>query len=173
MATSDQFDSQFVEKHFQQHREHLHRYLTGLLADSHLASDALQITFTKLIQTPPKEDTNVRAWLFKVAYNQAMEIRRRQKIDYRAISKISTEVVQETSGDIYSDARDPEQVERIKAAIGRLTPAQQDVVRLRIYEDLKFAEIAEKLQIPLGTVLTRMRTSVQKLSQILKDHNEY
>ena len=169
MVPPKPFDSKFVEENFEKYELQLHRYLTGLLADSHLASDALQITFTKLFQNPPKEDTNIRAWLFRVAYNQAMEMRRRQKIDRRALDKISGDLDFENEDDeIRRDAQDPEQIERIRQAILRLTPGQQEVVRLRVYEDLKFVEIAEKLTLPLGTVLTRMRAATQKLSQYLR-----
>ena len=94
-------------------------------------------------------------------------MRRRQKIDYRAMNKISLDVSSHSSDE--TGAEDPEQVERIKAAIRQLPESQQDVVRLRIYEDLKFIEIAEHLDVPLGTVLTRMRTAVKKLSRVLRD----
>jgi len=71
-----------------------------------------------------------------------------------------------------SSALRQEAIEQVKRAIELLTPAQQQVVRLRIYEDRKFAEIAEELGIPLGTVLTRMRTATQKLQQTLARYRE-
>jgi len=44
-----------------------------------------------------------------------------------------------------------------------LPPEQQQVVRMRIYEDKTFAVIAAELGIPLGTALGRMRTALIKL----------
>lgn len=51
----------------------------------------------------------------------------------------------------------------------RLTNQQRQIVEMRIEQDLTFREIAEQLQIPLGTALARMRASLKVLAQELKD----
>ncbi|MCA9247413.1 MAG: hypothetical protein KDA42_09870, partial [Planctomycetales bacterium] len=48
-----------------------------------------------------------------------------------------------------------------------LPSEQREVVRMRIYEEKKFAEIAAELELPLGTVLTRMRLALKKLEAAL------
>ena len=170
MSDLDQPDSESVEEHFRLHREPLFRYLTGLLGDPHLASDTLQATFTKLLQNwDTLEKENIRAWLFRVGFNQAMESRRKFDVDRRAMQKIAAG----QSG--FSDERsaiDADQIELIRAAIRELPETHQQVVQMRIYHDKKFAEIAEELDVPLGTVLTRMRTALKKLSVSIKrqDH---
>ena len=63
---------------------------------------------------------------------------------------------------------DSENAIRIREALAELPETHRKVVQLRIYEGLKFAEIAELLDSPLGTVLARMRSSLQKLKSILK-----
>ena len=169
MDNSNQIDEQFVEDHFRRHHEELNRFLIGLLGDSHLAADALQSTFTKLIQSASSlKPVAIRAWLFRVAYNQAMEYRRHGDVNRRALQKIAsdrsgTEHVSPIDSRLHYD-----QVEKIKNAMKRLTEGQQQVVHLRIYHDKKFAEIARELGLPLGTVLTRMRTALRKLSTELE-----
>ena len=82
--------------------------------------------------------------------------------------KVEPKVVEE------ADAADHfvrfETVELVRQAMGELTEKQGEVVRLRVYEDLKFSEIAERLGLPLGTVLTRMRAAMEKLRTWLDDH---
>jgi RNA polymerase sigma-70 factor (ECF subfamily) len=58
----------------------------------------------------------------------------------------------------------------VRAALARLPEQLQTVVRLRIHDNLTFAEIAARLEIPLGTALTRMRTALAKLKAVLTDH---
>ncbi len=52
----------------------------------------------------------------------------------------------------------------------RILPADQlQVVQLRIYEEQTFQEIARRLELPLGTVLTRMRLALKKLQTSLRE----
>lgn len=57
--------------------------------------------------------------------------------------------------------------QRLRDAVGRLPPAQREVVVLRLSADLKFQEIAELLEIPLGTALSRMNAAVHHLRKDL------
>jgi RNA polymerase sigma-70 factor (ECF subfamily) len=62
-----------------------------------------------------------------------------------------------------------EAIEQVRVALDRLPPRLREIVRLRIYEEKTFAAIAEELNIPLGTALTRMRTALQQLRLTLAD----
>ncbi len=61
-----------------------------------------------------------------------------------------------------------ETIVNVRKALEELPANQREVVRLRIYEEKTFAEIAEELQVPLGTVLTRMRSAMRKLETLFK-----
>ena len=56
---------------------------------------------------------------------------------------------------------------QVQLALETLPAEQQQIVKLRIYDELTFAAIAEQLGLPLGTVLTRMRLALKKLNQRL------
>jgi RNA polymerase sigma-70 factor (ECF subfamily) len=60
-----------------------------------------------------------------------------------------------------------EERERLLAAVGRLSPAQREVVVLRLSAELKFEEIAAVLGIPLGTALSRMDAALRQLRKDL------
>ena len=55
----------------------------------------------------------------------------------------------------------------VTAALGRLSPGQREVVELKMYAGLTFAEIAEVTGAPLGTVATRYRAAAARLRQLL------
>jgi RNA polymerase sigma-70 factor (ECF subfamily) len=134
-----------------------------------MAADALQSTFTKLIQSASSlKPVAIRAWLFRVAYNQAMEYRRHGDVNRRALQKIASAQAGDHKQSLGHSELHYDQIEKIKTALARLTEGQQQVVRLRIYHDKKFAEIADELGLPLGTVLTRMRAALKKLSTELE-----
>ena len=145
----------------------LQRFLLGLLRDSQLAADAVQATFVKLAEYGhnSREDSR-KGWLFRVAYNEAMLLRRRQAVDDAALRRTAWD--RESAGESVGESADAqlvraETVERVRQAIGGLSAEQQQVVRMRIYEDKTFAVIAAELGVPLGTALGRMRAAMSKL----------
>ena len=168
--------SDAIKQLYEQHATELNAFLLGVLRDRDLVSEALQATFVKAMESghTARADT-IKGWLFRVAFNEAMSIRRRQTIHQKAISKLSwLQPGATTAGGSnsiqggFERACHKETVERIRAAIGQLPDEQQHVVRARIYDQQKFADIASELGVPLGTVLTRMRLAVTKLSARLK-----
>jgi RNA polymerase sigma factor (sigma-70 family) len=156
---------------YDEHATELNAFLLGVLRDRDLVSEALQATFVKAMESGhTARKKTIKGWLFRVAFNEAMSIRRKQTIDRKAISKLSwlKPVLPGSTEGGFERACQTETVERIQAAINRLPPEQQYVVRARIYDQRKFAEIASELEVPLGTVLTRMRLAMTKLAARLR-----
>lgn len=151
-----------------EHADELRAFLIGVLRNGDLASEALQATFvkaTELGHTAQKE--SLKGWLFRVAFHEAMLIRRRRRLDEKAVRQLawSRHRADVTPEDHVTRW---ELVERVKTALEGLPEEQRQVVHLRIYEEKKFAEIAELVGAPLGTVLTRMRLALQKLDAELQ-----
>jgi RNA polymerase sigma-70 factor (ECF subfamily) len=151
----------------------LQRFLVGVLRDSQLAADVLQATFVKLAeQGHQSQEDSRKGWLFRVAYNEAMLLRRRQAVDEIARRRMAWG--RESVGALVghtgeSDLVRAETVARVRQAISELSADQQQVVRMRIYEEKTFAVIAAELGIPLGTALGRMRTAMGKLRTKLEE----
>jgi RNA polymerase sigma factor (sigma-70 family) len=154
---------------YARHGAELRRFLVGLLRDSQLAADALQATFVKLVEHGHQtHEQTVKGWLFRVAYHEAMWLRRRQALD--------NDVLRRTAWNRASVSESPEfelvqteTLEAVRQAIGELPAEQQRVVRMRVYEDKTFAVIAAELGIPLGTALARMRAALSKLRKKLEN----
>ncbi len=143
----------------------------GVLKDRNLVSDALQISFTRLLEKGGDVEAGaVRAWLFRVAYNEAMLFHRKQKVDQRARDVVAWKVTfVDTENEGLRSLLKQERADQVRQALETLPEKQKQIVDLRIREGLRFAQIAEQLEIPLGTVLTRMRSGLMKLKEQLND----
>jgi RNA polymerase sigma factor (sigma-70 family) len=164
----DGLDPSIVAGLYVQHAEELRRFLLGILRDAQLTSDVLQATFVKLAERGQEtREATRKAWLFRVAYHEAMAVRRREGVG----DKILRRVAWHTNG-AAGPAEEPllrlESVELVREALEELPPEQRQIVRMRIYEEKTFAVIAKELRIPLGTALARMRSAVMKLRDKLK-----
>ena len=140
-ADDGKLDSAFVTALFEQHSDELMRFLIGVVRDHQLASDALQAAFPKMIERghETKEESR-KAWLFRVAYNEAIVVRRRQKTGKNVLERVAW------TADLYhhddSLIRD-EDIDEVRGAIEELPDEQRRIVQMRIYEEKTFAVIAE------------------------------
>lgn len=151
---------------FAQHGEELRRFLVGVLRDQALAADVVQTTFATLLERgeETREETR-KAWLFRVAYNEALGIRRREATGGKILQKLAWQGTRTTP---LPEARllQSEETSQMLHLLDQLSPDQRQIVRLRIYEEKTFAEISRELNIPLGTALGRMRAALQKLKTL-------
>jgi len=161
-----------VDQAFEQFAKPLENFLIGILKNGAEANDALQATFVKLIEKGDTiiQESALKGWLFRVAYNEAMLIKRKDGVKRKHTEKLAWHVTPNAEPDQPADRiLDEERQQEIKKALDQLSAAQQEVVRKRIYEGLKFREIAEQLNLPLGTVLARMHSSLKKLKIVLEN----
>lgn len=163
LADDARIDSALVSALYEEHSQELRRFLIGVLRDHDLATDALQNAFSKMIEVghTARQET-LKGWLFRVAYHEALALRRRQGVDGKAMRKIAS------AGPPASESPDEllcrsEAVDRVRDALEQLPAEQRQVVRMRMYRQQTFAAIAAELGLPLGTVLTRMKLAVDKL----------
>lgn len=170
MTTADngRIDPALVAGLYLEHAEELRAFLIGVLRSGELASEVLQATFAKAVESGhTAREESLKGWLFRVAYNEAMLVRRRQQLQGKSIRKLAwgRPEQQKTPDDHLTRW---ETVARVRKALDELPPEQQQVVRMRIYDEKTFAAIADELNVPLGTVLTRMRLALGKLATHLR-----
>ncbi|HEY7791746.1 MAG TPA: sigma-70 family RNA polymerase sigma factor [Vicinamibacterales bacterium] len=132
--------------------------LTGNAAD---AEDLVQDTYVKAFRFASRFEpgTNLRAWLFTILHNTARNRRRDAAHDP---ATADSEAV-ERAADRPADAATPEQLlmrgvmdADLKAALDSLPAAFREAVWLRDVEELSYAEIARAVDVPIGTVMSRI-----------------
>jgi RNA polymerase sigma-70 factor (ECF subfamily) len=162
-------DPAVVEALLSDHGAELERFLIGVLRDPQLAGDAMQNALVKMVERghTTQEETR-KAWLFRVAYNEALLLRRRQATGDNVLRRLATTATTQT-GPADEPLLKAEIVGRVRAAMDELPSEQRRIVRMRIYDQKTFKVIAEELQIPLGTALSRMRAAMGHLRSRLTE----
>ncbi len=157
----------------------LYGYLRRYLGDAALAEDVFQNTFLQLYLKSNQYEAGrpVKPWLYTIATHQAIDAMRRQG-RHQAVSldeKRATEDVGDTRSlleMLESREQDPldsvqgeERRLRVRASVEQLPEFLRQVVLLAYYQGLKYREIAEILDIPVGTVKSRLHAALVKLQQ--------
>ncbi|HMO14969.1 MAG TPA: sigma-70 family RNA polymerase sigma factor [Pirellulaceae bacterium] len=157
-----------TEAAYYQYAPELRFWLMRRLRDSNQVDDVLQMAFLKLSQQIDSiNPDSVRAWLFRVATNEVHLNGRKQQIELRAW-RLLRQDSELTSQPAESIALNHELIALTAAAIDSLPENQRIIVRLKFFEGMTFAQIAEHLKAPLGTVLSRMRLATKKLERIFE-----
>ncbi len=108
-------------------------------------------------------------WIFTLARNTRIDMLRRQN-KYANTSSIETEEIWEdtTENGPYSWLQQSRDVEQIQQSLQHL-PEEQELVIRKVYMEAKsHSEVAEELDLPLGTVKSRVRLAQSKLQSLLK-----
>src|SRR5262245_5211131 len=181
-AYSDSQDRLAFAELVHRYERELYSYLRRYLGDAPLAEDTFQATFLQvhLKCDQFEEGRKFRPWLYTVATNQAIDARRRAK-RHRMVSldRVSPGDDGEEAGKmldlLVSDELDPfaqldekERREQVQQTLEYLPEIMQQLVHLVYYQGLKYREAAEILDIPVGTVKSRMHAAVLKLSEAWK-----
>lgn len=141
-------------------------FVVGNLED---ARDALQETFLKCWRHQAKlgEIENVKAWVFRIALNTGRDVRsgawrrKRRPLEGDETMLLANHAPPEAALEL------AEELAQLRVAIGRLRPEEQEVFLLRQNAELSYDEIARTIDIPLGTVKTRMRLALAHLRAAL------
>ena len=179
-SSDEKLEPAVVAALYVEHGEELRRFLQGILRDAQLTADVMQVTFVKLVERGHETRPESRkAWLFRVAFNEALAYRRREAVGDKAKRKVANQDVASGTWKLngaLAEADDPlvrgESVQAVREALSQLPPEQHQLVRMRIYEEKTFAVIAQELKIPLGTALARMRAAMMKLRAKLDERND-
>jgi RNA polymerase sigma-70 factor (ECF subfamily) len=162
-------DPAIVEALLREHGAELERFMIGVLRDPQLAGDAMQNALVKMVERGHTSQEKTRkAWLFRVAYHEALLLRRREGIGENVLRQLATTATTQ-AGPADEPILRAEIVGRVRKAMDALPREQRRVVRMRIYEQKTFKVIAEELQIPIGTALSRMRAAMGQLRSELTE----
>lgn len=157
----------------ERYQDRLYNTMVHVVGSSEDARDVVQDAF---VQAFVKLETFQQSaafytWLYRIAFNMAMSRLRRKK------PTVSVEQVRESTGLDPVDPQDPpdspmekdERVGQIRAAINRLGDDHRRVLVLREIDGRSYDEISEILDLPVGTVRSRLHRARMELRDQLKD----
>lgn len=160
-------------------------YLYRLIGSRDEADDLLGELFARLVRTLPdyQHDGRFEGWLFRIATNLARDRVRKKR---RAPITVSLDIEGaggQGDGEAASwreladiSGRPPEanleleeEVDALQRALVQLPPAEREVILLRHFSGMSFAEIAEAMSTPLGTALARSHRGLARLRELMEN----
>ena len=159
------------ESLFKTYYEPVCRYVIRVIKDQDTTEEIVQATFVNLWEKREqiREDVSFRSYLFRAAYNTALNYLKHKKVVATYVSK-KQERINEIQSTFVSNQPDFELETRIKEALEELPPQCQRVFRLSREEGLKYHEIADELGISKKTVEVHMGKALKLLRNSLKDY---
>jgi len=156
----------------------LFSYLRRYLGDAEMAEDAFQAAFLQVhLKCQQYEPGRAfRPWLYTIATNQAIDAQRRSRRHRMVSLDRSSGADGEDVGKLIDllASKEPTPTAQMSSEerrawlhqeVERLPAGLRDVVNLVYFQDLKYREAAESLDIPVGTVKSRMHAAVAKLHE--------
>ena len=136
------------------------------------AADVVQDAFLNAFQSLNsfKGDSEFFTWLYRIAFNAAISLRRKKKavLSFDGDERAATEPVDPSEFTRPGVALErSEEDARLLAALNRLSPEHRMVLVLKELEGQKYEEIAEVLDVPIGTVRSRLHRARMELRDLL------
>jgi RNA polymerase sigma-70 factor (ECF subfamily) len=163
-------DPNAFELIFDQYKNLVYRTAYLILENSNEAEDALQETFLKAyryLETYQPSKGAFSTWLYRITVNHCLRQRRKLTRIFKPLETYNDEFKQVHSS--HEDKLSEEQV--VLQMINRLSNKLRIVVILRYFLDLSYLEITQVLDIPLGTVKSRLNMALNKVRNELKAEN--
>jgi len=158
------------------HQDRLFNTVFRLVDSAEDAQDVVQEAFLRAYQSLDrfKGESQFFTWLYRIAVNSAISLKRKQRI------VVSLHVDREGQGSVpephdVSELSQPDlaleradEERRIQAALNRLSPEHRAVLILKDLEDQKYETMAEILQVPIGTIRSRLHRARLELREVLE-----
>jgi RNA polymerase sigma factor (sigma-70 family) len=147
----------------------LRRFAWSLTQSVHDADDLLQATVERLLKKGVPDGVELARWAFTVCRNLWIDEYRSRKI--RRNVDVEPEVYEAGQVDGESDVHSQMELERVMAAIKHLPDHQQTVLTMVAIQGLPYQQVADELQIPIGTVMSRLSRARARLASSLQVTN--
>jgi|LakMenEpi03Aug12_release.lakeMendotaPanAssembly.Ray.scaffolds.fasta_scaffold01439_17 RNA polymerase sigma-70 factor (ECF subfamily) len=165
-------------------------YLKRYLGDQQLAEDAFQATFIAVFRKAEQFESGrtFRPWLYTIATNKAIDAQRAKKrsrlrsLDADVSNSGNSsqshgrqssmlEQLVDTTADVQGDSARSETRQEVRDALEELNDISKQVIHLVYFQGMKYSEAAETLDIPIGTVRSRLHMAIRKLQEVWQRKN--
>src|SRR5216684_2383596 len=149
----------------------LYGYAMVLSRNPAVAADLVQETYLRALKakTSLRASSNVKSWLFTILRNIWLNHLRHERAGPTLAELDSDENLADVSVATTEDPLDLylRKQERVRAAIQQLPVEFREIIILREYEELSYSEIANVVQCPVGTVMSRLARARSKIGALL------
>ncbi len=167
-----------IEQLLNRHRDKIFGFIYTKVHDRELTEDLFQDTLFKVVRTLKKgkyiEEGKFLSWVIRIAHNIIIDYYRKKnkmKNVYASEDFSLFDILHDHALDAEKQLIRKQMIEKMKRLIEQLPEDQKQVLKMRIYEELSFIEIAEKTQVSINTALGRMRYALINLRKIIEKNN--
>lgn len=157
-------DKKAISLLYENYADTLYGVILKVLNNEELAQDALQETFIKVWKKSKSYDADkakLFTWLYRIAYNTAIDkVRSQSNKDQKEIQIEASNVYKLTSEGLNQDVMD------IKTHLKSIDEKYQIVINALFFEGMTQQEASEELEIPLGTIKSRLKIGLRELKKI-------
>jgi len=121
-----------------------------------------------------EEDGQCRAWFVKIAHNVCIDQlrRRRNIVSLDSLREDGFDPADEKNLSPYARLEEKERMQLLKETVAQLSDEQRSMIVLRDFQNMSYEEISEMLNVPLGTVKSRLKRAREKIKKILLQKTE-
>lgn len=154
---------------FGQHYVRAHGAALGFMRNEQEARETAHDALLKAWQARDRYDETrpFYPWLYRIIRNTCFDALARRQ--HRAVPGLDAERVSDDSRSTEELVEASRDVTRLSRAMDTLEPAQQDVLNLRHFQGLSYAEIAQLLEVPEGTVMSRLYRARKALAAAFEE----
>jgi RNA polymerase sigma factor (sigma-70 family) len=156
---------------FDRHASAVHRYLVRRLGPDEAAGmvgEVFRIAFERRATFDP-DRASARPWLYGIATNLVARHRRGEQRRLAAMVRLAGQRLDEAEDAVAERLDAATQAEHVAAAVVSLPDHERDIVLLHAWEGLSYADIADALALPIGTVRSRLHRARARLRVALDD----
>lgn len=149
-------------------------YALQILRNHHDAVDAAQDAFVKAYRALPRFDLNrpFLPWYLRILRNRCLDmIDRRRRQPEQPGTEDPADALRVIPSKVHGPDRRAvghEEAARIRQVMARLSPDHGEILHLRYFEDMTYEELADVLEIPKGTVMSRLYHARRKLAELMR-----
>ena len=161
-----------MEMVVQKYRDRLFYHAVYIVKDWEEAYDAVQEVFIRAIREKRffNEDFRIKAWLYRVTSNLCFNLVRNRKRRGAILESVPRE--ESSAPDQIEQVFASERQSEVLQAIDQMTNDHKEILLLRYYNDLSYAEISGVLNIKLGTVMSRLSRARGRLLEVMEGNSE-
>jgi len=149
---------------YENYADALYGVIKKIISDDDTAQDVLQESFIKIWRYSKKYDASkakLFTWLYRIAYNTAIDkVRSLKSKNGKEVQIETSSVYKITSNQLNEDVLD------IKKHLNTLDEKYQIVINALFFEGMTQQEASEELDIPLGTIKSRLKIGLRELKKI-------
>ena len=157
-------DKKAITLLYENYADSLYGVIQKIISDEDTAQDVLQETFVKIWRYAKKYDSSkakLFTWLYRIAYNTAID-------KVRSLKNKTTKEVQIETSSVYKITTNQlnDDVLDIQKHLSTLEEKYQIVINALFFEGMTQQEASEELDIPLGTIKSRLKIGLRELKKI-------